>query len=224
MGTVIGELLPLAVGVAVSPIPIIAVTLMLLAPRAGGTSSGFLLGWVTGIVAAVGALLLIADLADLGTTAEPSALPSWLRLLLGIAVLALGVRAWHRRPEPGLRRPLPAWMSSIDSFTAGKAAALGFGLSAINPKNLAMAVAAGVAIAGGDLPAGQDVFVVLVFTVIAAATVAAPVIGYAAAAGRMRAPLDRLKVWLQANNETVMSVLLLVIGAVLFGKGLGGLL
>jgi hypothetical protein len=46
VGPVIGDLLPLAVGVAVSPVPIIAVILMLLAPRAGGASLGFLAGWV----------------------------------------------------------------------------------------------------------------------------------------------------------------------------------
>ena len=37
------------------------------------------------------------------------------------------------------------------------------------------------------------------------------------------APLDDLRVWLAANNATVMAVLLLVIGVVIFGKGLGGL-
>ena len=50
MNQVIGDLLPLAVGVAVSPVPIIAVILMLLSPRAGGTSVGFLAGWVAGVV------------------------------------------------------------------------------------------------------------------------------------------------------------------------------
>jgi hypothetical protein len=41
MGTVIGDLLPLGLGVAISPVPIIAVILMLLAPRAGAASAGF---------------------------------------------------------------------------------------------------------------------------------------------------------------------------------------
>ena len=40
---------------------------------------------------------------------------------------------------------------------------------------------------------------------------------------RLRGPLDELKEWLQAHNAAVMSVLLLVIGAVLIGKGIGGL-
>jgi hypothetical protein len=35
--------------------------------------------------------------------------------------------------------------------------------------------------------------------------------------------LDGLRTWLNANNVTVMAVLLLVIGVVLFGMGLGGL-
>jgi len=33
---------------------------------------------------------------------------------------------------------------------------------------------------------------------------------------------DGLRTWLDANNATVMAVLLLVIGVVLFGNGLGG--
>ena len=43
MNAVIGDLLPLAVGVAISPIPIIAAILMLLAAKAGGASMGFTL-------------------------------------------------------------------------------------------------------------------------------------------------------------------------------------
>ncbi|MGH3681044.1 MAG: GAP family protein [Natronosporangium sp.] len=222
MGPVLGELLPLAVGVAVSPVPIIAVILMLLAPQAGGTSRGFLAGWLAGIVLAVGGFVLVAGLAELGSPAERSALAAWIKLLLGLVVLALGVREWLGRPGPGEHRPLPKWMSAIGSVTTGRAAGLGFALAAVNPKNLAMAVAAGVAIGGGDLPAGQDVVAVVVFTLIAGATVAVPVIGYAVAAERMRGPLDRLKAWLEANNQTVMSVLLLVIGVVLVGKGLAG--
>src|SRR4029453_18692301 len=52
MGSVIGEILPLAVGIAISPIPIIAAILMLLSPKAKATSVGFLLGWLAGILPA----------------------------------------------------------------------------------------------------------------------------------------------------------------------------
>jgi hypothetical protein len=46
----VGGLLPSAVGVALSPVPIIAVILMLATPRARSTGSAFAIGWVAGLV------------------------------------------------------------------------------------------------------------------------------------------------------------------------------
>jgi threonine/homoserine/homoserine lactone efflux protein len=114
-------------------------------------------------------------------------------------------------------------MSAIDTVTPAKAAGLGLLLSAVNPKNLLMCVAAGAAIGTGGLSAVGDVAAVAVFTVLAASTVAVPVLAYAVARDRLRRPLDELKDWLQTHNAAVMSVLLLVIGTVLIGKGIGGL-
>ncbi|MEU9021512.1 GAP family protein [Actinomadura sp. NPDC048394] len=97
-------------------------------------------------------------------------------------------------------------------------------LSAVNPKNLMMCAAAGIAISQGRLSTGGQIVAVAVFTVIAVSSVALPVIVYVADTARMRRPLDALKTWLERNNTTVMFVLLLVIGVVLIGKGIGGLI
>ena len=114
-------------------------------------------------------------------------------------------------------------MTAIDSFTFPKALGLGFLLSAVNPKNLIMAAGAGVLIGSVGLSVGGEAAAIAVFTAIAASTVAIPVLGYLVAAEKMRGPLDSLKKWLQDNNATVMATLILVIGAVLVGKGVGGL-
>jgi threonine/homoserine/homoserine lactone efflux protein len=222
MNEVIGDLLPLAVGVAISPVPIIAAILMLLAAKAGGTSGGFLLGWVAGIAVATGVCTALAG-AGVGGSAEPSAAVSWIEIVLGALLLLLAVRQWRGRPKPGADATLPGWMSAMDSFTLPKAAGLGFVLSAVNPKNLLMCVAAGAAIGSGGLSGGGEVVAVAVFTVLAGSTVAVPVLGYLVARDRFRGPLDELKQWLQAHNAAMMSVLLLVIGVVLIGKGIGGL-
>ena len=103
------------------------------------------------------------------------------------------------------------------------ATALGFALAAINPKNLLMCIGAGVAIGGAELDTASDVIVVAVFSVLAATTVVIPVLAYQLAADRLRVPLDRLKSWLEANNATVMATLILVIAALLIGKGLAAL-
>src|SRR5256885_3321024 len=46
MGNALGTILPQAIGVAISPVPIIAVILMLISQRARSNGSAFLLGWV----------------------------------------------------------------------------------------------------------------------------------------------------------------------------------
>jgi threonine/homoserine/homoserine lactone efflux protein len=223
MGQVIGDLLPLALGVAISPVPIMAVILMLLAPKAGGTSTGFLIGWVAGIVIATVVFVVVASVTGLEAGGEPSAASSWIKIALGVVLVALAVVQWRGRPHDGEQPTMPGWMTAIDTFTPLKAIGLGFLLAAVNPKNLAMAIAAGVAIGGSGLPTGPTVVAIAVFTVLAASTVAAPVIAYAVASGRMAKPLDSLRRWLVDNNATVMATLLLVIGVVLAGKGIAGL-
>jgi threonine/homoserine/homoserine lactone efflux protein len=204
MGAVIGEVLPLAIGVAVSPIPIVAAILMLFSKRAGSTSAGFLIGWILGIVVATAIFVTLAG--TLQTGGEPSTAASWIKIGLGVLLLLVGVRQWRGR---GGQHDTPKWMAAIDDFTFVKALGLGFLLSAVNPKNLIMAAGAGVIVGTAGLSVGGDA--------------AIPVLGYLVAAERMRGPLDALKKWLQDNNATVMAVLILVIGAVLLGKGVSGL-
>ncbi len=96
----------------------------------------------------------------------------------------------RRAAEAGGGRGTTRWMSAMDTFTGTKAAALGFLLSAVNPKNLLMCVAAGVAIGSGGLSSGDKAAAVAVFTVLAASTVAVPVLAYAVARRRLHGPLD----------------------------------
>ncbi|MGR0218545.1 GAP family protein [Agromyces sp. ZXT2-6] len=221
MGSVIGDILPLAVGIAISPIPIIAAILMLLSPKARSTSVGFLGGWVLGIAVAATVFTLLSSVLPEADEDAAKPVTAVIQLLLGAGLLFLALRQWRSRPAPGEEPPLPKWMAGIDTMTAGRALGLGFLLAAVNPKNLLLGAAAGVAVGSAGLEVGAIVVVLLVFTVIAAASVAVPVIAYLVASDRMAAPLERLRGWLVHNNATVMAVLLLVIGVVLIGKGIG---
>ena len=225
MAMVIGDLLPLALGVAVSPVPIIAVILMLLAARATAASVGFAVGWVVGIVAAITITVAVASGADMDGDSDsgPSTGAAWVQLVLGLLLLAVAVKQWRGRPRPGEEAHLPKWMAAIEDVNAAKALGLGFLLAAVNPKNLLMCIGAGVAVADSDLDGGDLVVAIAVFTAIAVSTVLVPVVAYLVAKKQMRRPLAELKEWLQANNATVMAVLVLVIGVTLIGKGIGGL-
>ncbi len=221
MGSVIGDILPLALGIAISPIPIIAAILMLLSPKARGTSVGFMLGWVLGIVIAVIVFTLLASIIPEQDPDASKPIAGWIKILLGVGLLFLAVRQWRGRPKPGEEPALPKWMTAIDTMTTGRGFVLGFLLSAVNPKNLLMAIAAGVVIGSGGLTVGETTVVIVIFVLIAACSVAIPVIAYLVASARMAAPLESLRGWLVHNNATVMAVLLLVIGVVVIGKGIG---
>jgi Sap, sulfolipid-1-addressing protein len=221
MGDTLGQLLPYAVGVAISPVPIIAVILMLLAPRAGGASAGFLLGWIAGIVVVTTGFALLAGVIQ-PASGGPSPAVGWIKLALGLLLLLGAAAQFRKRPAPGGRPALPGWMAAIDEVTTGRAVGLGALLSGVNPKNLALCLAAGSTVGSADLDTGAAITAVVVFTVLASATVAVPVIAYAVAAERMHKPLDALHTWLVRENAVIMGTLLAVMGAVLAGQGIAG--
>jgi hypothetical protein len=98
MGDVIGDLLPLALGIAISPIPIIAAILMLLSPKARTTSVGFLLGWIIGIVVAVVAFTLLSSILPEDDPDASKPIQGIIQLGLGGLLLLMSATAARSRP------------------------------------------------------------------------------------------------------------------------------
>jgi threonine/homoserine/homoserine lactone efflux protein len=221
MSAGISEVLGFAVGVAVSPFPIIAVILMLFTQRARVNGPMFALGWVLALAVVSTAAYALADSADAATSTGTVDAIAWGKVALGALLLFGAARTWKRRPAPGQQPEMPKWMSMIDTLSPGKALVLGLLLAGVNPKNLMLAVAAGTAVAQLGLSSGDVVVSLLVFVVIASATIVGPVFYYLVGGDRAKHTLDELKGWLGFHNDAVMSVLLLVFGVDLIGKGLG---
>lgn len=219
----IGDILPMAVGVALSPFPIVGVVLMLATPRARTNGLAFLLGWVGGLALVGTIVLLVAGGVGASDGAEPESWVSVVQLVLGAALLLLAVRQWRRRPTGEAEPPLPKWMQTIDTFASGKALAFGFALAAVNPKNLLLTVAAAASIAQTGLSSGDEAIALGVFVVLGTLGPGLPVAIYFAAGGRAQHILGELRQWLVHNNVAIMAVLLLVIGAKLIGDGVAGL-
>jgi threonine/homoserine/homoserine lactone efflux protein len=221
MGEAIGAVLPVALGVALSPIPVVAVILMLFTARARRNSVAFLAGWAVGLLVVGGLALALAGSAGLFTDdTGRSVVAGVLRLLLAVVLVLLGVRAWRNRPVGDQEPSTPGWMAAIDGFTAPRSFGLAAVLSGVNPKNLALNLAAMATIAGIDLPAGDQVTVLVVFVLLASVTVGAPVAIHLAAGTRARPTLESWKEWLIRNNSTVMATLLLVLGVKLAGDAI----
>jgi Sap, sulfolipid-1-addressing protein len=223
MGQAIGGSLPLAAGIALSPVPIIAVVLMLTSRRAKVNGPAFVLGWLFGL-GVVGAIILsLAGSAGPGTSGAPATWVSWVKIVLGALLLLVAARQFRGRPREGEEPQAPKWMATIDKTTPAAAVGLAAVLSGANPKNLLLAVAAAVAIAGTGISGGQQAIAYLVFALIGTLGVGIPVVIYLAMGARSEKLLAGLKDWMTAHNAVIMSVLCLIIAAKLIGDGISGL-
>jgi threonine/homoserine/homoserine lactone efflux protein len=214
-----GDVLPLALGIAVSPVPVIATILMLLSPRAKATSAAFAGGWVGGITVAIVVFDLLGGLLPDRSEDSGGVVGGLLRLVLGLLLALLAIRTFRRRPREGEHAQLPKWMSAIDDITPVKALGLAVKLALANPKNLMMAASAGISLGEVQSP-GPAALAIVVFVLIAASTVVVPVIAYSVASARLAGPLDALRGWLTHNNSTIMSILLVFLAISNIGKGI----
>lgn len=223
MGQAIGGSLALAIGIAISPIPIIAVVLMLTTPRARANGPAFLVGWLLGLGIVGAVVLALAGPAGASQSGKPASWVSWVEIALGVLLLLVALRQFRGRPRDGEDAQMPKWMGAIDKFKP--LTALGFAavLAGANPKNLLLAVAGAAAIAQTGISGAQQAIAYLVFALIATTGVAAPVVIYFAMGERSQGMLTKLKDWMSRNNAVIMSVLCLIIAAKLIGDGISGL-
>ena len=222
MGEAIGQTLSLAVGVALSPVPIIAVILMLVTPRARSNGPAFVLGWVIGLAVVGTIVLLVASPADASENGQPATWVDVLKHVLGARLVLVALQQWRGRPHEGDAAATPKWMGAIDHFTPVKALGAGVVLAGANPKNLLLAVGAAATIAQTGIPGSEQAIAYAVFALIGTVGVAAPVVIYFALGDRSGPILERLKAWMGQHNAVIMAVLCLVIGAKLIGDAIAG--
>jgi threonine/homoserine/homoserine lactone efflux protein len=214
--------LPSAIGVALSPVPIIAVILMLGTPRAKTNGPAFAVGWVLGLVVVSVIVVLVASGADDSDSGTSDAVDV-VKILIGALFVLMAFGQWRQRPQPGEEPKMPKWMAAIDRFTPGKSFGLGAVLSGANPKNLALTLAAAATIAQAGLDGGGTTVAIAVFVIIASITVAGPVLFYMFASDKAAGPLASIKEFMTDHNAVIMMIVLLVLGAKVLGQGIAGL-
>jgi hypothetical protein len=223
MGEAIGHSLPLAIGVALSPIPIIAVVILLTSSGARSLGPVFVLGWLLGLVVVGTIVLALIGPSGAASSGQRTRWVSWVLIVLGVLLLVAAVRHLRGRARAGEEVPLPAWLGAIDRLKPPVVLGGGVVLGAVRPKSLLLAVAGAAAIAQTGIAAGQQAIAYAVFAVIATVGVAAPVVIYFAMGKRSAELLGRLKGWMRRNHAVILAVVLLVIGVTLIGDGIGGL-
>ena len=223
MGQAIGGSLAFAVGIALSPIPIIAVVLMLTSAKAKVNGPLFVLGWLVGLGHRRSHRASRRRPGGASKSGSPATWVSWVKIVLGVLLLLVAVRQFRSRPRGGEEPHMPKWMTTIDKTTPLAAFGLAAALSGANPKNLLLAVAGAAAIAQTGIPGGQQALAYLVFAVIGTLGVGIPVGIYFALGERSARLLAGLKDWMSEHNAVIMTVLCLIIGAKLIGDAISSL-
>jgi Sap, sulfolipid-1-addressing protein len=215
-GSALTGLIPLGLVIAVSPITIIPAVLVLQAPKPRPSGLSFLAGWLLGL-AGLTALCVAASGLLGGLHKSTPSWASWLRVVLGSALIVFGIYRWltrHRHTES------PAWMRSFATITPARAAITAATMVVARPDVLLICVPAGLAIGGSGLDAFGDWMAAAFFVAIAASTVAVPILAYAAAGHRLDDAMGRLKDWMEKNNAALMAAILLVIGVMVLYNGI----
>jgi len=224
VGSTVAQIIPLALGIALSPLPVVAVLVILLTRRARFSSVVFAASWVLGVAVAV-----IIATAFAGQFARPVVgydLPyeGAVTFLLGAGLVVIAGISRRGRFRSGEPDAPPTWVNAVDDLSPWGGAFVAFTNATTSPKNLALALAAGVALQGTIKEPWTQTLVIAVYVAIASVTVVAPVVLYFVGGERSVALLRRWKERITARAAALTELLLFLLGLTLTVKGLVNLL
>ncbi|MFV9426490.1 GAP family protein [Microbacterium sp. S1037] len=210
----LSSLLPLAVGMAISPLPIVAVVAILLSARgrtaAPAYTGAFLL--VTLAVIGVGAATSAgASAASHGEGGKIVVLVLTALLTVGFTVFA--VVSWRGRPKPGTAPVAPGWLAAVDAITPARAAGLGVLMAATNSKNLPLELKGGALLGAAHLPVAVTVLLCVALAVAGSLALVLPTLLGATGLPAVVSALRRLKDEMIAHNAVIMTVLFAILAA-----------
>jgi len=220
MGEGLSDVLPWAVGVAVSTTATTTVVLLLMTSRPRQNAMSMVLGWVVSL--AVVSLLALVTVVVLHVTrpSETTTRASLLRIFLGGLLLALAElqrRRFRRRVNRRRRGQPPKWARAMDTMTPRRALVLGAAVGDL--KNLTLAVAAMTALAEADIHGVRMVGAMTAFVVLGSAGVLVPLGVYFAKGDQAEETMRRWRDWLLANSVPVMVIVAMILGAALIVLG-----
>jgi hypothetical protein len=224
MGDAVGQMLASAVGIAISPLPLVAVVLMLATPRGRANGLAFTGGWLASL-ALVAAVVVPAG-SGAGSTAGtggPAAWADWVKLVLGALFLLIAAKQWKGRPREGREPEPPGWMAAIDHFSPAKSAGLAAALVLANPKNLVLSVGGALSIATSDAGSGGKAVAAALLVVIGSLCTLLPLGVYLLGGEGSARVLGEWKAWMTAHNAAIMTTVLIVLAAKYIGDAVSGL-
>jgi hypothetical protein len=219
MGQALLQLIPLALGAALSSVPITATVFILLSDSRDRSGPAFLAGTVLGTFAAV-TLATVAGQVLPGRSRQQDDLIGTLEVAVGSAMVLLGLITLARRGRTGSGRGA-SWMDNIGSF--GPVPVFGIALALnVRPKAVLLVTAAGLAISRANLRFEENLVLAVLYVALATITVVVPIVATILAPTWMEPRLLSIKAWIAGHATAISGVMAMLVGVFVIGLGLSG--
>jgi hypothetical protein len=221
MWRAIGEALPLATGLALSPLAVITGIILLLGDGGRVKAALFALGWLGAIFVITATAFWVVDVAE-DVDAEGTATGvDIVQLLLALLFFGLAVLSWRKRPREGGPAPHNKLLRRLDGIGVAGALLVGLAQGFVVIKNIPLAAGAGARLGEAELTGGEAAVALLVFALVSTAGVLVPLV-VALVGGRTLTPaLTAAREWLEANTSAITITVLAVLGSYFLGQGIG---
>ena len=221
MSNLLGLLLPLGIGAAISPTPTTTCLMLLSTNRKPlATAIAFLIGSGAALVA-VG----VFSLAFFGgggseDANRPSDVKNTIDVMFGSFFLILAFKLWLKMPDPNA--PPPSWAAKIGSIGRGKALLLGTMMTTTNFSSLPLYLSGLKDIVTANIGIAAGIVVLALFILFIEVGLLVPIVSYALAPRRAGVVLSTILRWIEKNNRLVSVFVFVVFGGLLLVKGIMG--
>lgn len=227
MADTLVNILPYTIGLIVSPLPVVALILLLVGD--GGTKKGTLFEILWLATSYLATLLIMVLLESFATLENDGQKPSWqfvVSVIMGVVLLFLALltrtRIFRKKHDIKVRKP--AWMKVLDHFNMLEVALITVALVIANPVNLSMILAASIELANMGTTLEDAVAPVAIFVLIGSLSVLVPYFLVLFAGKRAHNFLHSVRHWLMLYGDRLSFWAAFGFGVFFLFKGLEGLL
>ena len=213
MSSLLGDVVPLALGAAISPVLFLLQLNALTGTRPIARGAALTAGAAVVLIVGSTVGVLLGGTGFSGRTT----LQAVINIAFGVLLLAVGLRALLRPPKPKPTEPDTGPKSVRGAFLAGA------GGMATNVTTFALYIPALALIAGSNLPLGQRGLAGLIILLITLMVAWVPLVLAVAIPSASDRLLPALGNWMNKNSRWIQVVLCFGFGVWLLAKGLRGL-
>jgi hypothetical protein len=221
----LADILPFTAGLLVSPLPVVAVIILMVSQGGLGKATVFVCSW---LLASFGFLIALVALFNALSADGEEGPPSWapaVALAIGIVLLLIAAVSLYQILRPGRKQQRradkgPGWLQAMDRMKPRGVILLAAALVIANPVNASMLLAAALGLHEDRLSVGEAILPAIIFVVIGSLTVLLPYLVALGAKEKAAPFLQRLRVWLVRYNSLMTFWVTFVFGVIFVVKGL----